>query len=793
MSGAAALTSDNTVNAGKQILRSAANNEFNSSAQQWLNQFGTARVEMNLDDEFKLDGSAIDVLLPLYDNQQSILFTQLGVRNKDNRNTVNIGAGVRTFHNNWMYGMNTFLDKDITGKNQRIGVGAEAWTDYLKLSANSYIGTTDWHQSRDFADYDERPANGYDVRAEAYLPSHPQLGGKVMYEQYRGDEVALFGKDARQKDPHAITAGVNYTPIPLVTIGVEHRAGKSSNNDSSINFQLNYRLNESWQSHINPSAVAATRTLAGSRYDLVERNNNIVMDYQKQELLRLTLPASIHNDAGMTVNITADVATKYGLDHIKWDSPALIAAGGSIKQLSTQVLQITLPLSVPNSSNRYPLTAVAYDIKGNVSNQAKTLINVNTQSVTNSALGAEPQTLPANGSATSEIIIKLRDNNSKPISGMSEKLALSMNFATDSGSQNLRNTDIQEQLRLDEVITEISPGDYRTVLTAGTRAGNVTITSSLGSQSLDSTVVTLTQDTVVGNNSSLTVAPSTIVANGSDAATLTFTAQGANNNPIRGLAVTFALSGAAAPGSTVGPTTDNGNGTYTANLTGQNDGVVTVVPKVAEIPVTGAANSKVVTLTSPDTITGIVANGHTFAVDAGFPTTGFAGAKFQMMINGNTTKNSDYNWSSDNISLVSIDTTGSVTFRDPANAPSSEIKITANPKAGGSALSYTFRITDWFSDKMYGTHTNQVARDTCQDAGKNLPPLNKLTNGHYTRGIGSLWAEWGNLRDNFGFYNTLWASNSSGTNYGGIDSDSGISWYRSASSSYQGWICWEAL
>ncbi|MFA3763151.1 inverse autotransporter beta domain-containing protein [Yersinia sp. 2466 StPb PI] len=68
------MTSDNTVKTGKYILRSAANNEFSSSVQQWLSQFGTARVQMNLDDEFKLDGSAIDVLTPLYDNQEINIF-----------------------------------------------------------------------------------------------------------------------------------------------------------------------------------------------------------------------------------------------------------------------------------------------------------------------------------------------------------------------------------------------------------------------------------------------------------------------------------------------------------------------------------------------------------------------------------------------------------------------------------------------------------------------------------------------------------------------------------------------
>lgn len=261
------------------MLRSAANNELNASTQQWLSQFGTARVQLNIDDDFSLNNSNLDVLIPLYDNQKSMAFTQLGARNKDSRNTINIGAGLRTVHNDWMYGVNTFFDNDLTGKNQRIGFGTEAWTDYLKLSANSYFRTSDWHQSRDFSDYNERPANGYDIRAEAYLPFYPQVGGKMMYEKYRGNDVALFGKDQRQKNPQILTAGINYTPFPLLTVGADHRMGKGSQSSSNISAQLKYRLGESWRSHINPSAVAASRTLAGSRYDLVERNNNIVLDY----------------------------------------------------------------------------------------------------------------------------------------------------------------------------------------------------------------------------------------------------------------------------------------------------------------------------------------------------------------------------------------------------------------------------------------------------------------------------------------------------------------------------------
>ncbi|AHM72829.1 YrIlm family inverse autotransporter adhesin [Yersinia hibernica] len=440
--GAAALASGHIAKSGEQMVRSAANNEFNSQAQQWLSQFGTARVQMNLNDDFKLDGSAVDVLVPLYDNQKSMLFTQLGARNKDSRNTINIGAGVRTFHNNWMYGANTFFDNDITGKNRRVGVGAEAWTDYLKLSANSYFGITDWHQSRDFADYNERPANGYDVQAEAYLPAYPQLGGKLAYEKYRGDEVALFGKDNRQKNPHAVTAGVNYTPIPLLTVGAEHRAGKGSKNDSSINFQLNYRLGESWQSHIDPSAVASTRTLAGSRYDLVERNNNIVLDYQKQEVIRLQTADLVTGYAGEQKSLDVSVNSQYGLERIDWSVSYLVAAGGKVIQKGGDWAVV-----LPESVNTYTISAVAIDKRGNISSPSETQVMVQAPEVNkeNSTFTPANSTLPADGESTQVLTLTVKDSQGNavnvPISGI--EINSSMILPTNNGHMAKRGSAFQ--------------------------------------------------------------------------------------------------------------------------------------------------------------------------------------------------------------------------------------------------------------------------------------------------------------------------------------------------------------
>lgn len=220
------LENGHTGDAAAGLARSMASGAAGSQAQQWLSRFGTAQVSLSLDENGSLDNSALDWLVPVYDSPDNMLFVQSGARNRDDRNTVNLGWGVRWYASDWMYGFNNFWDNDLTGDNRRVGLGAELRTDYLQFAGNTYLGLTDWHQSRDFRDYDERPADGFDLRAQGWLPAYPQVGGKLVYEQYRGDEVALFGKDDRQKNPYAVTAGVNWTPFPLLTLGVDQRMGK---------------------------------------------------------------------------------------------------------------------------------------------------------------------------------------------------------------------------------------------------------------------------------------------------------------------------------------------------------------------------------------------------------------------------------------------------------------------------------------------------------------------------------------------------------------------------------------
>ncbi|WP_252120359.1 inverse autotransporter beta domain-containing protein [Symbiopectobacterium purcellii] len=254
--------------AAASMARGMATGEVGGTLQQWLSHFGTARVQLDADKNFSLKNSQFDLLMPLYDQGDNLMFTQGSLHRTDSRTQANLGAGWRHFTPTYMLGGNLFGDYDLSRDHARAGAGVEYWRNFLKLSANGYMRLTGWKDSPDLVDYQERPANGWDVRAQGWMPSLPQLGGKLTYEQYYGNEVALFGVDARQKNPHAITVGINYTPVPLITLGAERRQGQSGKSDTRLTMGMNYQLGVPWRTQVDPTSVAAMRSLSGSRYDL---------------------------------------------------------------------------------------------------------------------------------------------------------------------------------------------------------------------------------------------------------------------------------------------------------------------------------------------------------------------------------------------------------------------------------------------------------------------------------------------------------------------------------------------
>ena len=462
------LAEDMNSEQAANMARGWASSQASGAMTDWLSRFGTARITLGVDEDFSLKNSQFDFLHPWYETPDNLFFSQHTLHRTDERTQINNGLGWRHFTPTWMSGINFFFDHDLSRYHSRAGIGAEYWRDYLKLSSNGYLRLTNWRSAPELDnDYEARPANGWDVRAEGWLPAWPHLGGKLVYEQYYGDEVALFDKDDRQSNPHAITAGLNYTPFPLMTFSAEQRQGKQGENDTRFAVDFTWQPGSAMQKQLDPNEVAARRSLAGSRYDLVDRNNNIVLEYRKKELVRLTLTDPVTGKSGEVKSLVSSLQTKYALKGYNVEATALEAAGGKVVTTGKDIL-VTLPpyrfTSTPETDNTWPIEVTAEDVKGNFSNREQSMVVVQapTLSQKDSSVSLSTQTLSADSHSTATLTFIAHDAAGNPVIG----LVLSTRH---EGVQDITLSDWKDN----------GDGSYTQVLTTGAMSGTLTLMPQL--------------------------------------------------------------------------------------------------------------------------------------------------------------------------------------------------------------------------------------------------------------------------------------------------------------------------
>ncbi len=462
------LAEDMNSEQAANMARGWASSQASGAMTDWLSRFGTARITLGVDEDFSLKNSQFDFLHPWYETPDNLFFSQHTLHRTDERTQINNGLGWRHFTPTWMSGINFFFDHDLSRYHSRAGIGAEYWRDYLKLSSNGYLRLTNWRSAPELDnDYEARPANGWDVRAEGWLPAWPHLGGKLVYEQYYGDEVALFDKDDRQSNPHAITAGLNYTPFPLMTFSAEQRQGKQGENDTRFAVDFTWQPGSAMQKQLDPNEVAARRSLAGSRYDLVDRNNNIVLEYRKKELVRLTLTDPVTGKSGEVKSLVSSLQTKYALKGYNVEATALEAAGGKVVTTGKDIL-VTLPgyrfTSTPETDNTWPIEVTAEDVKGNLSNREQSMVVVQapTLSQKDSSVSLSTQTLSADSHSTATLTFIAHDAAGNPVIG----LVLSTRH---EGVQDITLSEWKDN----------GDGSYTQILTTGAMSGTLTLMPQL--------------------------------------------------------------------------------------------------------------------------------------------------------------------------------------------------------------------------------------------------------------------------------------------------------------------------
>ncbi|WET15111.1 hypothetical protein P2W49_22935 [Yersinia intermedia] len=195
----------------------------------------------------------------------------------------------------------------------------------------------------------------------------------------------------------------------------------------------------------------------------------------------------------------------------------------------------------------------------------------------------------------------------------------------------------------------------------------------------------------------------------------------------------------------------------------------TGIPRAADSPT--SFSSVTYTVKVPSVPPKLQVNGVIVNMDAGFPKTGFIGAKFQFLMNGTTTAtNSNYTYAVNPlVPWVTVDSTGVVTFTAEPSA-SQPVNIIIRDKTTGVETKYNFTIGTWFITNGTGRLNKGNAAVFCQSKGNGyaLPsytvmtttiPTNPLNTAGVRPSVGNVYGEWGNPAQ---VSSTIWDPNSVG-------------------------------
>lgn len=370
--GEASMT-DNGLDTGEQArlfaltqVQEKLNSEVNQQLGSWLSPWGNTDFQMLVDEKGKFTGSHGSWFVPLQDNTRYLTWTQIGLSQQDEGTVGNLGVGQRWVAGRWLLGYNTFYDSLLGDDLNRGGVGAEAWGENLRFSANYYHPLHAWENSG--TTLQQRMARGYDVTAQAWIPAWNHINTSLSVEQYFGDSVDLFRSGTGYHNPVAVSLGLNYTPIPLLTFSAQHKQGESGVNQNNLGMKVNFRFGVPLKKQLAADEVAQTRTLRGSRYDAPERNSLPVMEYRQRKSLTVYLATPPWNLSSYeTVELKLQIHDEYGVKSLTWqgDTTALSLTPPASNN-STDGWSIIMPAwdYTQGASNTWHLSVVVEDKKG---------------------------------------------------------------------------------------------------------------------------------------------------------------------------------------------------------------------------------------------------------------------------------------------------------------------------------------------------------------------------------------------------------------------------------------------
>lgn len=399
-------------------------------------------------------------------------------------------------------------------------------------------------------------------------------------------------------------------------------------------------------------------------------------------------------------------------------------SGGKVRTNSSGQAPVVL------TSNKVGTYTVTASFHNGVTIQTQTTVKVTGNSSTAHVASfiADPPTIAATNTDLSTLKTTVEDGSGNLIEG------LTVYFALKSGSATLTSlTAVTDQ------------NGIATTSVKGAMTGSVTVsavTTAGGMQTVDITLVAGPADT---SQSVLKSNRSSLKGDYTDSAELRLVLHDISGNPIKvSEGMEFVQSGTNVPYIKISAIdySLNINGDYKATVTGGGEGIATLIPVLNGVHQAGLSTTIQFTRAEDKIMSGTVSVNGTDLPTTTFPSQGFTGAYYQLnndnFAPGKTA--ADYEFSS-SASWVDVDATGKVTFK---NVGSNWERITATPKSGGPSYVYEIRVKSWWVNSGDAFMIYSLAENFCSSNGYTLPRADHLNHSR-SRGIGSLYSEWGDM------------------------------------------------
>ncbi|RIQ48406.1 inverse autotransporter beta-barrel domain-containing protein [Bordetella avium] len=214
---------------------------------------------------------------------------QLGGHNQNNRPTANLGGVYRRdINERLMLGANAFLDYEFAKQHLRGSLGVEAIAPEFSFYGNVYAPMSGWTGAKRDNRREERPASGMDLGMK-YSPGFaPGLSLKANYFRWNGAAVDYFDNGRTQDRATGFKYGVQYKPVPLLSLGVEQTRVIGGASQTSVQLGVALNLSEPLSKQLRRGGETPVFNLDAHRNALVERENRIVLN-TRQKLIILPL------------------------------------------------------------------------------------------------------------------------------------------------------------------------------------------------------------------------------------------------------------------------------------------------------------------------------------------------------------------------------------------------------------------------------------------------------------------------------------------------------------------------